>query len=415
MSTTISLPDIMGEYIVAPQRFETTGLQYAGYFEPATIAPHQVANLYLFMQNTLNVPIRVTLQPVIPQVGGGLFRSGKPAFKVGKPAVQFQLTAAEAGLLTLPVTTTEDAVAGEFELVLELKVQSGEGAQRVRPAKGQSKLGDQSLIDNIVGLNLAGTLGTTFTEESVKKARFPLSIAGEPQAQERAPKLGHEYQPFWTQDRMELFTGAIQELNSRQVKLRNELTTEAIYATLYGESVARFTDAGLALRVGEAITLAKILTYSCQYFLSKPERQNGLLVPIWELALAEGFDTTNALAVLRAAGYYHILKLSLALSFGLIARAVGRQLWTIEDRQAVTNYIANSIVAGDTLDVEFLYLPLLLAGTYIGGKVVLEGEDPRHSLALMRKAYESRADLFLDDEMAVASQAYHHIWQKPMA
>jgi hypothetical protein len=58
---------------------------------------------------------------------------------------------------------------------------------------------------------------------------------------------------------------------------------------------------------------------------------------------------------------------------------------------------------------------LLLAGTDISNKVVLEGEDPRHSLALMRKAYEARADLFLDDEMAVASQAYHQIWKKAMA
>jgi len=415
MSTTIALPDVMGEYIVAPERFETGGLQYVGYFEPAVIAPGQVANLFLFVQNTFNTPLKATLQPVIPQAGGGLFRGGKPVLKVAKPAVQIQLTPAEAGLLTLPVTTTDEAEAGEFELVLEMKVQTTEGAQRVRPAKGQSKLGDMSLIDNVVGLNLTGTLGATFVEKSVKKGTFPIEISGEPQTQERAPKLDHEYQTIWTQDRMELFTSAIQEINSRQVKLHGELTTEAIYATLYSESVSRFADVGLALRVGEAITLGKILTYTCQYFLGKLERQNGLLIPIWELALTEGYDTTDALSVLRTAGYYHILKLALVLSFGLITRAVGRQLWPLEDRQAVTDYIAGNIAAGETLDPEFLYLPLLLAGTYISNKILLQGEDPRHSLALMRKAYEARADLFLDDEMAVASQAYHQIWKKVMA
>jgi hypothetical protein len=415
MSTTVSLPDTIGEYIVAPERFETDGLQYVGYFEPATIAPRQVANLYLFMQNTLNTPIKVTMQPVMPQVGGGLFRSGKPVLKVAKPAMQFQLTPAEAGLLTLPVTTTEEAEAGNFEVVLETKVQTTEGAQRVRPSQGKSKLGSKSLIDNTIGLNLTSTMGATFTEKSVKNGTFPIEISGEPQEQERAPKLDHEYQTIWTQDRMEVFTSAIQEINSRQVKLQSELTTEAIYATMYGESVSRFADVGLALRVGEAIMLAKILTYGCQYFLSKPERQNGLLIPIWELALAEGYDTTDALSALRSAGYYHILKLSLAISFGLITRAVGRHLWSLEDRQAVTDYISENIATGEPLDPEFLYLPLLLAGTFISNKVVLEGEDPRHSLALMRKAYEARTDLFLDDEMAVASQAYHQIWKKTMA
>ncbi len=414
MATTVSLPDIIGEYTVSPERYETEGLQYVGYFEPATIAPGQVANLYLFVQNTLNAPLTATIQMAMPQTGGGLFRSGNPVLKVAKPALQLKLSPAEAGLLTLPITTTEEAQTGQFEVTLEIQTKSPAGAQRVRPSQGKSALGQKSLIDNVVGLNLAGLLGVDFVEKSVKKAAFPLEITGEPQTQERAPRLDHTYETIWTQDQMELFTEAIQELNARQVKLHNELTTEALYATLYGESVTRFADVGLALRVGEAITLAKILTYCCQYFLSKPERQNGLLVPMWRSALAEGYDTTDSLTVIRGVGFYHLLKLSLALSFGLIRRAVGRRLWSEEDCRGVTEYIAENVVAGETLDLEFLYLPLLLAGTYISKKVTLEGEDPRHSLALMRKAYEARTDLFLDDDMAVASQAYHQIWQKVM-
>lgn len=409
----VSYPDIIGEYILTPERFETDGVQYVGYFEPAKIAPQQVANLYLFMQNTLDVPIGVNFQATMPRVGSGLFSSGKPVLRVDKPALQLQLTEAEAGLLVLPVTTTEDVQTGEYILTLELKVAAKGRGKRVRPAQGRSKLG-KSPIDNTIGLNLATTLGVTFVEKPVKKATFPLEIAGQPQPSERAPRLHHKYETIWTKDEIDLFNQAIHEINLRQVKLNNELTAEALYATLYGESTSRFADAGLPLRIGEAITLAKILTYSGQFFLNNPDRRNGLLVPIWERALDANADTTDALQVIRTVGYYHLLKLSLAMSFGLVARTVGRQLWSLEERQVVTTHIADSIETGQTLDVDFLYLPLLMAGTLIANKFTLEGEDPGHSLALMKKAYEARPDLFVEDDMAQASKVYSHILKKTM-
>ena len=133
---------------------------------------------------------------------------------------------------------------------------------------------------------------------------------------------------------------------------------------------------------------------------------------MWERALDANVDTTDALQVIRTVGYYHLLRLSIAMSFGLIARVIGRQIWTPEERQAVSDHVSDSIETGQALDVEFLYVPLLTAGTVITNKLTLEGEDPRHTLALMKKAYEARPELFLDDEMAEASRIYHQILTK---
>ncbi|MBN1220451.1 MAG: hypothetical protein JXM69_16105 [Anaerolineae bacterium] len=407
-------PDVIGEYLASPERYETGGVQYLGYFEPARIAPEQVANLYLFMQNVLDVPLEVIIQTTIPRVGSGLFRSGKEVLRVNKPALKLEMNEGEAGLLTIPVTTTEDTPSGEYLLALEMNVTAKGRGNRTRPSQFQGKLGSKSLIDNAVGLNLASTLGVTYVEKPVKKATFTLQVAGKPQISERAPKLGHSYQTVWTKDQMDIFNRAVHELNLRQVKLKNELIVEAIYATLYSESVSRFADAGMPLRIGEAIIMAKILTYTCQYFLSSQDRANGLLVPIWERALDTNIDTTDALQVLRTIGYYHILRLAIALSFGIIARTAGRQPWSLEERQGVNDHIADNIETGQSLNEEFLYLPLLLAGTAISNKLILEGEDPRQTLALMRKAYEARTDLFLEDEMAIASKIYHQIFIRAM-
>jgi hypothetical protein len=405
-------PDIIGEYIDKPERFETGGVQYTGYFEPIKIAPEQVANLYLFLQNTLNVPLTINIRAGIPQTSG-LFSGGKPLLKVLEPIFKLNIASAEVGLLTLPVTTTAHVKEGQQTLTLELKVNSEGHSQSIRPAKSQSKL-DHELIDSPVGLNLVSTLGSTYSAKSVKKATFPLTVEGKPTPPERAPRLKHSYQTIWVEENSKLFNQAIQEINLRQVKLKNELTLEGLYTILYAESVDRFADAGLPLRVGEAITLAKILTYTCQHFLSSPDRYNGLLVPMWERAFAEQKDTTNALDVIRSAGYTHLLKLALAISFGLVAKAVGRQFWSIQERQAVINFITATIESGQVMDTEFLYLPLLMAGTHIADKIRLEGEDVQQSLALMKKARTARRDLFLDEEMVQAGQIFTQIMKKAL-
>ncbi len=410
---TVAYPDIIGEYVDNPERFETSGVQYAGYFDPASIAPEQVSNFYLFLQNTLNVPLTVMLKADLSQTSG-LFGGGRPVLKVMEPVVQLKLASAEAGLLTWPVTTNPQAKAGEYPLNIEMKVAGENRGQRVRPAQSKSKL-DTALIDSPVGLNIVGTLGATFTAKMVKKATFPLKVAGPPSPPERAPRLNHKYETIWLEDKAEALNLALQEVNSRQAKFNKELTTEAIFTILYAESINRFADAGLPLRIGEAITLAKILTYSCQYFLSRPDHTNALLVPMWEQALEAQVDTTYALEVIRSIGYFHLLKLALTLSFGLVAQATGRQPWPLNERQAVTQYIVDSVEAGQQIDPEFLYLPLLMAGVHISNKIKLEGENLQHSLALMKKAREARRDMFLDEDMVPAGQIFSQILKNALA
>jgi hypothetical protein len=407
-------PDVIGEYIDSPERFEINGVQLAGYFEPTQIAPEQISHLYLFLQNTLNVPLAISLKADLPQTGG-LFGGGRLMLKVAEPILQLQLGSAEVGLLTWPVTTTQNVKTGEVSFNIELKV-AGEtrGGQRIRPAQSQSKL-DKSLIDSPVGLNLVSTLGATYTAKQAKKASIPLKIEGAPNPPERAPRLNHSYETIWVTEHAQTFNQAIQEINSRQVNFKNELTDEALFTQLYAESVSRFADVGLPLRIGEAITLAKILTYSCRYFLNHPDHYSGLMVPIWERALTDGVNTTHALEVIRSVGYQHLLKLALALSFGIIAQALGRQYWPLHERQAVINYVADNIETGQSLDPEFLYLPLLIAGTYISKQVKLSGEDVQHSLALMKKARETRRGLFLDEDMAQANQVCNQIFKKVLA
>ena len=402
-----TFPDIMGEYISEPERFETGGIQYGGHFDPAMIASGQVTHLYLFLQNTLDVAVTINVQVEIPKTSG-LFRGGKPILQVGDVVMRLSLKAAEAGVLTLPVSTTEHAKEGAYPLTFELKVKPSEKGNRVRPAKSTSKL-DGKLIDDPIGLNLISTLGATYQEKSVKKAPFVLKITGDAKAAEQVSLSKHNYQTIWTEEQLPLFQQARHALSLRQDKLPNELTAESLYIALYSEGTSKFADAGLPLRIGEAISLAKILTYTCQFFLTSRARRSGLLVPIWERALDANFDTANALQVIRIVGFNHILKLAIAISFGMVGQVMGKQPWSSEERQAVLHHITDNIEVGENTDEDFLYLPLMMGGALVANRLTLDGEDVKHSLALQKKAFEARDDLFSAEEMAQAGKIYQRI------
>ncbi len=407
-----SLPDIIGEYMVAPERLATDGLQYAGYFEPNRIAHGEVANLFVFLQNTVDVPLTINVEVELPR-SGTFFGGGNAALEVAKSSFELNLARAEAGLLTLPVMATEHAKAKEYSLTLEIKTKVTGKNERLRPAEYRSSF-DTSLIDNSVGLNLVGALGTTYIEKPVKKAEFLLNVVDEEKESE-GTALQHSYQTLFSEKEAEISRRAIHEINLRRVQLDSAITVESLYANLFSENTVRFADVGLPLRIGEAIILTKAMTYSANYFLQNPNRYNGFFLPIWERSFEMEYSTTDVMDVVCKMGYYHLLKLSLAIGFGLVAQAAEKQYWPIEERQAVINFVADNVETGETLELDFLYLPLLMAGTFISNKLVLDGEDARHSLALMKMARDSRKELFTDTEMGQANKLYEAILKKALS
>ncbi|HMR67757.1 MAG TPA: hypothetical protein PKE64_27415, partial [Anaerolineae bacterium] len=166
------------------------------------------------------------------------------------------------------------------------------------------------------------------------------------------------------------------------------------------------------LRIGVAFMLAKIVTFPCQYFLDNPNLAPRVLVPIWERAYELDADTTHAMQLIRTVGFHHLIRLSVATSFGVIAQTTGKQLWELEERQAVASHVADSLEMGESLDLDFLYLPLLMAGTRLSARLKMPDEDPAHSVALMRQARLARTDLFTDQEMKTANHLYNQILQK---
>jgi hypothetical protein len=401
----IDYPDIISEYLVATERYESDGVQILPYLEPAEIAMGGDANLALFLQSALDVPVQLTVAPVLPQASR--FR-GSPMLAVGEPEWKVALEPAQVGVLFVPLTTTPQAKEGKHQIQLNVSVKAQGHPTRVRAQQTEGRF-RSDLIDDLVGLGLVRVVGVRYKATSTRKISVPIRIKGQVEAADEAPDLATKFEVLWNREDVNRQGEALQEVSQRRAVIVDQLQTEPLFVGLFVEGQKRFADAALPLHVGEAVALGKILTYTVRHFLANSDMQDGLLVPMWELARKYELPTNDPLWVLRNVGFQHLLRLSVALSFGLVRQASGHHPWTVEERRGVISLIADTVETAQRLSPEFVYIPLLMAATYISRQITLDGEDLQNSLQLLQKAKAARADVFDDPDLAEAGLIFDRL------
>jgi hypothetical protein len=195
----------------------------------------------------------------------------------------------------------------------------------------------------------------------------------------------------WTVGELSLLGRARQHVNDRRLSLLPEITLQTLYLNFLEESQARLKEAGLALKMGEALFLSKILTHTVQRFMHRTDHQDAILIPAYMLAFQHSLQTDDPVLLIVRADYARITRLALSLTFGLLHQRTGSDPWSLEEQLAVTNLVASRVEHGGTLPAEFLYLPLLLGGLMVGSDVLMPGEDLGQSLDLFAKARAKRA------------------------
>jgi hypothetical protein len=400
----IEYPDIMGDYIDARQRFDAGGLHYVCFLEPASIAPGGLTELLFLVQSAMDVPLESVLQIALPTRAGRLGRSVK--FEIAQPEFGVNIDAGEVGLLRVPLTCAPDTPNGKYDLKVTFKITSGASGGRIRPSQSQGRLGE-SLIRDPVGLGIAPIIGVGYVAESETRRILSLQVAGEPETSE--VDLSPSFEPLWTTEELQVQQKAQHEVSDRRIHIVPKLSADALYAALWQESQLLFEGAGIPLRMGESLFLARILTYTATTFLDKENWYDALLVPMWMEAMRHDLPTSDPLLVVAQAGYEHLLRLSTAMSFGLVDRAMGRVVWSNEEQRAVIDLLSNTVCRGQgTLPPEFLYLPLILGGLAVAKKMTMPAEDLNQSLQLLAQAHRDRAAIF-DGEVALVNDLFEQL------
>ena len=400
----IEYPDIMGDYIDARQRFDAGGLHYTCSLEPAAMAPGGRIELLFLVQSALDVPLEAALRAELPVRTSRLGRS--LSFTMARPELRINIAAGEVGLLRVPLTCAPDTPGGKYDIkVIFSATPSGPGGT-IRPAASPGRFGE-SLIRDPVGLGIATIIGLGYVANPETRHILPITVAGEPEDTEA--NLSPDFETLWTTDELQYQQQAQHEVSNRRVHILSNLSADALFATLWHESQVLFQEAGVPLRMGEAIFLTRILTHTATTFLNKENWYDALLVPMWREAIRNDLPTGDALWVVSQVGYEHLLRLSIAMSFGLMDRALGREVWSNEEQQAVIDLLSSTVCRGQgTLPPEFLYLPLILGGLAVAKKLNMPGEDLHQSMQLLLQARRDRADIF-DEELAQVNDLFEQL------
>jgi len=403
----LEYPDVMNDVVDARSRYESGAVQYLGWFSPDRVAAGHLAQLHLVLQSVLNIPVDVGVHIEMPPAKRRLRRLPQPLFQVFRPDIRMTLESGEAAELVVPVCVRPHVPVGDYAFRVAVRTATLGPGQRVRPERAETQVGDLR-IRHPQGLGI-GQLASWGYES--RKSREQQLILGVEEAQEAEtdPELRPQFTSLWTTADWEWVPAARREANDRRAFTVAALTAEALFVPFMRKTQSVFAGIGIALHLGEAMFIARMLTHAVIYMMGKAEWQDCLLVPIYGYAQANGQATDDAVWLVTSLGYTHIVELGIALAFSEIENALDREVWDPSTQRAVREFVVECLEAGTTLPIEFVYLPLILGGMAVASEMRMNSENVQESLRLLAQARAERKQVFADPELRELRNTYDRL------
>jgi len=402
----IQYPDVMNDLTDARHRFEAGCVQYLAEFEGGPAIAGGMARLVLTLQNTVDAPARLAVRFALPQMRGRVRRRVESLFQIQESVLRLTLDDGEVGQVIVPVYVAPEVSPETYEFGVHVESATHESAQRTRPESSENQTQDLKIV-HPQGLGISQLLSWGYETQPQAEQVVPLTvIEGEGLGSE---SLAPQYVSAWTPEGWDVIAAARREWNDRRLHILPDLDTRRLFRAFLRESQAVLGELGIQLDLGEALFIAKMLTYTTSYLMEVPAWQDCLLVPILAYAHAEALPTTEVRPLVTGVGYPHVLELAIALAFPLIAEALGRELWEETEQRALRDLILQCQSTGAPLPVEFLYLPLILGGLAVAHELVMEGENVQQSLDLLSAAKAKRAEPFADPELSEINDVFEEL------
>jgi hypothetical protein len=355
-------------------------------------------------------PANVEVYLTLPRVRGRTRRLSHGPFEIFDPLIRLTLADGEVGQLTIPVHVLPEVPPKEYTFSVQVEATAGREGMRRRPNKGEDMLGDL-LLSDLQGLGITLLCSRGFETRKRKEQAVPLVVTEAEEVPEPAD-IKPNFESLWIPKDWDAIVDARRELNDRRIHIVPALTPEAVYLPFMRESQALFSNSNVQLHLGEAIFVAKILTFTVSYFMRNAEWQDCLLVPIYAYAQSSGQAIDDPVWSVTRLGYLHVLELAIALSFSLVEEALKRQSWDPVEQRVLRDYIVGRLDSGASLPAEFLYLPLILGGIAVAGEVALGDEGVQESLRMLAKAKAAKAELFADQDLQVLNDTFDRLVAK---
>lgn len=424
---SVNYPNVLG-LITGGPLLNLGLLQVAVACRPPIVPAGQSFQALVFMQNASATAVDAVVRLTLPKRDLA-DKPGRFNTPVSKP-VRVGLLPGEVAYTSLPFSASHQAEPGDT-YVAEVEVQvevKGRNASRVRDEAGGSAF---SLLDiesarrpifqAVMGLDYS----TEITADSRRGPTANRAVLYLPFAVDRPTIAGlpQDLRPGFTQ----LWTEADYVDEDRLVEMQRGLAERALphlnrmtaFFPLLRHTQERFTAAGYRLWAGEGVLIAKILSMALEAghhmtVIGHPEPVQTRWFVALCTALARQPDLADRLrgdsgaveSLLTETLYLDLIRDACVLGFSMLATVSRQHFGDDAEMEAYIGRLAASLATGNPpLDIGRAYLPLVLAGLLVNGRVVMPEEYPPETVSLLQRALDKRADERNDRTASVFSMA----------
>jgi hypothetical protein len=391
MSPKPVYPDALGA-VTGGHRIMVGGLQYAVGVFPQQAFRNQPFEIIVILQNMLDKPTTIGIQLNLP-----IERDGMPLiFEAAATSYQAQLGRGETGAVRIPVVALPPTPpADDYALRVTVDFPLATTTTRVRPPDGGPPPSTLSVspfqiqaFEDVVFFDSLPEYPAIVDVVVALSAR----VLGQPPA-----SLKVTYTSLWSQRQM-----AREQASSRAseawVLQRLDEAGSPAYQALYDATEERFADGGMPLHPGEAMAIAKMMAFITDYLPLRNKRYK-VSDSRWFRSLCQTvgqnprFREMPRGELLATLVYDQILFDAVGVGFSLVQPLVSVDIGSVDERLQYAEDILMWLAGLRPPDLNYVYLPLVMAGMRVNRSVQVPSVQPRYLLDQVREASMGRLRL----------------------
>jgi hypothetical protein len=223
---------------------------------------------------------------------------------------------------------------------------------------------------------------------------------------DRGTALKPTYETLWTHEAM---TDELQSVEARvedAQRVAVGLTRTAVYPALLEAVDERFASRGLPLHPGEAMAIAKMMTYTLDEGLAQEpgfsEQESRWFRTLCQvLAHDETVEDWDRGALAVRYLFEAVLYDAVLLGFAVIQPRLKDDLGSQAERIEYANRLLAWYAGQAPPDWSYVYLPLAMGGVVINELATLKTDNPWLMIYALREAQKGRARLFTGESVAI--------------
>ena len=396
-------PDVLGQ-ITGGQRINMDALEVALGVYPQMAFINQPAELVIVMQNMVNQPLKVKMGIRVPNSdpNGNVI-----IVELSKSSVSMTIGPAEVGVLRLPmIVRAPTKPIKNLPISVAIRFRIGGEPEYVRPPGG----GAPASVLSVSPFKLQALREIKFIahkwNESTDILTANLSIANKTLPNDPG-QLRPNYEVLWSQEGLRKEIRLAQARFDEAKEIASPGHTGDLYPAFTEVVKERFANRGMPLHPGEAMAIAKMMTYTVE---DAPAREPGIVLEdmYWFRALCqvlaanpEVYDQTRAMIISHYV-FDEVLYEAVLVAFRVLEGKVDEDLGDEVEQFNYANRFMNWFSGHGEADLTYVYLPLLIGGLSIARLVRSHiGENPWYLADAMDEAFAGRLDLMSGQNVVV--------------